>query len=194
MNSSREIHLLNGICERERIQSSEGFAQNVLTSLVVGGQLPCYNKPRSPSALGRKLLRSMWQASFGANLPENVFEFTREFCLPSQREEDPDRWPDLAASTSLRLILFELKTISGSMRESQIGEQIELARHNYPDKHVDMIYLTAEPVEDAPALDDRSSYANLLWVQVAASIHEIWTGMAGPEGDLARQLELVPEI
>lgn len=172
----------NPIIERERIKSSEGFAQYILATLIMGGRPPGYNKPVGPSSEGRKLLKALWKRSFGGELTDNISTFVWEYSLPSLSEEDPNRWPDLAAISESRLIIFELKTLSGSIREGQVDEQIKLARHNFPEKFVNMIYITADPVEGAPSLDEHSGYSNILWTDVAECLENVWSNAGSESG------------
>ncbi len=181
------MSFVNVIDERERIQGSEGYAQYILASLIMGCPPPGYNKGRTPSESGQQLIERIWNRCFGGDLNETVENFFWEFCLNSIKPDDPDRWPDLAAITPSRVILFELKTLSGSIREGQVDEQIQLGKYNHPESLVDMIYITADPVEGSPDLPSGCSYSNVTWSGVAEDIAAIWNQQRGPESDVARQ-------
>ncbi len=165
--------LPNPLIERERRKEREGFVQYLLACLILGGKPPGWNKASRPSEQGLDFLRKLDERCFGS-CRSGFPEFYWEFELPSRKEVEPNRWPDLAAKYENRLVLFELKTEPGSVREGQVDEQIDLALFNYPDFAVDMIYLTRDAVVSAPEPRDRSRYANIRWCDVAPMIQTGW--------------------
>jgi hypothetical protein len=160
--------LPNPIIERERKKHTrEGFAQYLLASLILGEGPKKWNTPYQMWPCGRKIAADLCAKAFDDPAGAGDGRFYWEFRLEAPGSPG-GRWPDLAIRTEDRLILFELKTEAGSIREGQVDEYLELARAQFPDLHVDMLYLTRDPVADAPFLPDRARYGNLTWADVAA--------------------------
>jgi hypothetical protein len=160
--------LPNPIIERERKKHTrEGFSQYLLPSLILGEGPKKWNTPYRMWPYGLKVVADLCTKAFDGAAGPGDGRFYWEFRLEAPASP-AGRWPDLATQTEDRLILFELKTEAGSIREGQVDEYLELARAQFPDLHVDTLYLTRDPVADAPVLPDRARYGNLTWAEVAA--------------------------
>lgn len=170
----------NPIVERERRQGREGYVQYILASLIMGDKPPSWNKPVKPCDAGVRFLKKLDLHCFGGSDWSEPPDFYWEFRLKARTEGQENRWPDFAAVWPERIILFELKTEAGSIREGQVDEQIELGLYNYPNHKIDMIYITSDSIEGAPELTDRSSYANITWEEVAPFLTEVWN-QPGPD-------------
>lgn len=167
------MDLPNPLIERERRKEREGFAQYLLACLILGGKPRGWNKPSQPSEKGLAFLQDLDQRCFGA-CSSSLPEFYWEFELQSRIDSEPNRWPDLAAKYKNRLVIFELKTEPGSVREGQVDEQIDLALFNFPDLAVDMVYLTRDSVSSDPEPRARARYANIQWCHIAPLIKKRW--------------------
>ncbi|MEV7968894.1 hypothetical protein AB0O34_23330 [Sphaerisporangium sp. NPDC088356] len=157
----------------------EWFAQLMLTSLLIGDRPKRINTAYELCPQGRLLLYLLDpQARGGAPRPAVYWEFKLEALHPGQE----NRWPDLALHWPDRLLLVELKTEAGSVRERQVDEYIELGLHHYPDIPVDFLYITRDRVPSEPSgLPDRAHYSTTTWEHVAEAIDSAWTGADGDD-------------
>lgn len=175
----------NPVVERERRKSREEFVQYMLASLIVGGRPAGWNKPMRPSERGMDLLMRL-DATFLDTLWDEPPLFFWEFRLAARPEDPSAGWPDLAAVSSHRVLLFELKTEAGSIREGQVDWYLDLALHHYPDRDVDLLYLTRDAVASAPsALPSRARFRNALWTSVTGLIPHVWAQADDPQGCVA---------
>jgi hypothetical protein len=172
--------------EQERLANAgrEYFAQFMLASLAIGERPPGWNKPASVSPTGWELLRRLDPWELATSPPE----FYWEFRLPPRHGQERSGWPDLAAVWPDRLLLIELKTEPGSVREGQVDWYFQLALTGWPGLRVDLLYVTRDRVPDAPrGLPDRAHYATTTWDSVRDRISQAYgrhrSGLAGyPDG------------
>ena len=158
----------NLLMEFEKFRHTrEGFVQIILASQLIGERPVKWNTPYPLGQFGSDLLKAIYATRFQLDLSLAEAQVFWEFKLPLQRNEG-NRWPDLAVQTRERLILFELKTEDGSIREGQVDEYLMLGRERYPDIDVDMIYITTNRIDGEPPPDLRSHYCNMTWTAVAA--------------------------
>ena len=175
--------LPNPVSEREYRTGLEGWAQYMLASLLLGERPAGQNRAGAPSPRGARLLELIDAAAFGSS-PSTTPDIYWEFKLQAGDRYEENKWPDLAARWPDRLLMLELKTGSGSVRDGQVDEYLDLALHNYPLLRVDLIFLTKDPIEGhPPGLPARARYANLTWEVVANSIDDAWN-------DCSQQWEL----
>lgn len=154
----------------------EWRVQKMLASLVLGDLPATYNTPRTPSDAGARLLRRLDAEAFGASRDDTP-RFVFEFKLLAVEPNAENGWPDLAALWPDRVLLFELKTEPGSVRDGQVDDYLRLALHHYPERSVDLLYLTRDAVYAGPDwLPSRARYANLDWNRVADLLEELWDG------------------
>jgi hypothetical protein len=164
--------------------SREGFAQIILALQLVGNRPIKWNTPYPLGEFGRNLLQAIYTREFQMDLPLAEAQVYWEFKLSKQTDEGTC-WPDLAVRTEQRIILFELKTEAGSIREGQVDEQLALGRHHFPALEVDMIYITTDPIDGAPLVDPRSRYLNLTWSAIADIERSVSVGVAEEQAILA---------
>src|SRR5262245_15589117 len=123
----------NLLIEFEKFQHTrEGFVQMILASQLIGERPMKWNTPYPLGPFGQDLLRAIYATQFQVDLSLVEAQVYWEFKLTLQMAEGT-RWPDLAIRTQQRIILFELKTEDGSIREGQVDEHLLLGRHHFPD-------------------------------------------------------------
>jgi hypothetical protein len=166
----------------------EWFAQYLLASLLLGQPPRRLNTANRPVDRGHQLLRRLDPWSDPAAPAPDVFWEFRLDALDAGKE---NRWPDLAARWPNRLLLLELKTEPGSVRERQVDEYLALGLHNFPDLRVDLLYLTRDRVPSAPhGLPDWARYATMTWNVVADAIDAAWADAPGGDGERAQRFAI----
>lgn len=145
----------------------EGFVEIILASQLMDQRPSEWNKPYPLGAFGRDLLQAIYTSQFQLDLALEDAQVYWEFKLGPEIVEG-SRWPDLAVRTAQRLILFELKTEDGSIREGQVDEYLVLGRDAFPNIDVDMIYITTNPTAGQPPANPQSLYCNLTWATIAS--------------------------
>lgn len=176
--------LPNPILEREARTGQEGFVHYLFTCLLIGGRPPGGNRGQKPSGLGERLLTAIDEECFGSGslrCPEVIWEMQLDRRIP----EEGLRYPDIGVVTDARLLLFELKTQPGSVREGQVEEYLERGLHHFPSRQVDLVYLTRDRIAGSPPLTPRSRYANITWGQIAPVIETVWPDIVDEESALA---------
>ncbi|MFC4529344.1 hypothetical protein [Sphaerisporangium dianthi] len=150
----------------------EWFAQLMLASLLIGDRPARMNTPYAICPQGRVLLDLLDpNHRAGGSQPTVYWEFKLDALRPGQQ----NRWPDLALRWPDRVLLVELKTETGSVRERQVDEYLQLGLHHYPDAFVDLLYITRDRVPSSPSgLPERAQYATTTWAQVADAIRSSW--------------------
>ena len=76
-------------------------------------------------------------------------DFYWEFRLAARHDGEDNGWPDLAAVWPDRVLLFELKTEPGSVRDGPGHRYLDLALHHFRTSRVDLLYLTRDRVPTA---------------------------------------------
>lgn len=152
----------------------EEYCQRMLTSLILAGPYPKWNSRNTASERGKAFLGQLYANSYGIELCDE-FEFVDEFNLPAVDTDAKDGAPDYAVITPDRLWIIELKTEAKSHRKDQMPYYEYLARHHYPDKSLDMLYLTSEMKRQDPASYLQSRYTHLYWSEIVDLIDEIWS-------------------
>jgi hypothetical protein len=166
----------------------EWFAQYLLASMLLGQPPRRLNTAYRPVDRGHQLLRRLdpWSDRV-APTPDVFWEFRLDALLPGKE----NRWPDLAARWPSRLLLLELKTEPGSVRERQVDEYLALGLYNFPDLRVDLLYLTRDRVPSAPdGLPDRARYATTTWDVVADAIEAVWADAPDGDGERAQRFAI----
>ncbi|WP_248965291.1 hypothetical protein [Sphaerisporangium perillae] len=163
----------------------EWFADVMLTSLLLGHRPRRFNTPYKLSPRGRHLLSLLDPAADDIDGDPGVYW---EFKLNALQPGQENRWPDLAFHWPDRLLIVELKTEAGSVRERQVDEYIQLGLHHYPDIRVDFLYITRDRVPRPPSdLPERTNYSTTTWEHVAQAIHTAWGSLDGDGGLHASQ-------
>jgi hypothetical protein len=172
--------------ERQRLAKAgrEYYAQFMLACLVLGDRPPGWNVAAQPSDQGMRLLERIDPFPVGAmGRPD----FYWEFRLAARHDGEDNGWPDLAAVWPERVLLFELKTEPGSVREGQVDRYLDLALHHFPSARVDLLYITRDRVPSVPpGLPARARYATTTWDLIADHIEATWADPPGPDGGAAQ--------
>ena len=176
--------LPNPIIEREARTGQEGFVHYLFTCLLLGDRPPGGNRGHGLSERGECLLSAIDECCFGtASIAEA--QVIWEMQLDRRHVEEGLRYPDIGVLTPDRLLLFELKTQPGSVREGQVEEYLERGLHQFPDHQVDLVYLTRDRIAGSPPLTDRSRYSNVTWAYVADLVEHAWPEIVDQESALA---------
>lgn len=156
----------------------EEFLQRLVTSLIVGGDPPPWNTPRTPSEHGRRFLQLLDDlAHDNGPAQTSVAEpelFVDEYLLPRLEEAAANGWPDWAVLWPNRVWVIELKTEAGSHREDQLPYYLLLAAAAHAGSKVDLTYITGPLSKPAPALASGQRYSHLTWDQVLPLIDAVW--------------------
>ena len=152
----------------------EEYCQRMLTSLILAGPYPKWNSRNQVSVRGKAFLQALYTRAYGTEL-DTRFEFVDEFNLPSVDEDTKDGAPDYAVISPDRLWVIELKTEAKSHRKGQMPYYERLAKHHYPDKYLDMLYLTSDMQRQDPTCYSKSTYAHLYWSEILDFIAETWS-------------------
>ena len=172
--------------EQQRLAKAgrEYYVQFMLACLVLGDRPPGWNIAARPSDRGMRLLECMDPFAEGAG---GQPDFYWEFRLAARHDGEDNGWPDLAAVWPDRVLLFELKTEPGSVRDGQVDRYLDLALHHFPTSRVDLLYLTRDRVPTAPPdLPPRARYATATWDRVADHLEATWADAPDPDGAAAR--------
>lgn len=162
----------------------EEFLQRVVTTLIVGGDPPSWNTPRTPSVQGRQFLALLDDLAHGtgaqntARVPES---FVDEYLLPKLDDSAANGWPDWAVLWPNRAWIIELKTEAGSHRDDQLPYYLRLSAAAHPDCQIDLTYITGPLSKPDPALARGQRYSHLTWDQVLPLIEATWGADKRPE-------------
>jgi hypothetical protein len=144
----------------------EEYLQRLLTTLILDGDAPPWNTPRSPGAAGRRFLELLDEAAHGRHLRDGSWispeVFIDEYLLPKLEDEAANGWPDWAVLSADRVWIIELKTETGSHRADQLPYYLRLAAAAHPDCNLDLTYITGPLTKPAPALLEASDTATSL--------------------------------
>jgi hypothetical protein len=168
--------------EQQRLAKAgrEYYAQFMLACLVLGDRPPGWNLAARPSDRGMGLLERI--DPFVDRSGERP-DFYWEFRLAARHDGEDNGWPDLAAVWPDRVLLFELKTEPGSVREGQVDRYLDLALHHFPASRVDLLYITRDRVPTAPpGLPARARHTTTTWDLVADHIEATWADAHDPDG------------
>ena len=158
----------------------EEFCQRLLTMLILDDAYPRWNTRSAPSPAGTRFLRELDALSFGAAGADPEV-FVDEFDMPRRHESERGCAPDYAVLWDDRLWMVELKTEKASHRPAQIPGYFELAQHYYPDRRIDLTYLTPAMPLSPPPLRERSRFSHVTWEQVAELIRQVWADGDEPQ-------------
>lgn len=163
----------------------EEYLQRLLTTLILDGDAPPWNTPRSPGTSGRRFLELLDEAVHGPQVrggssmsPE---VFIDEYLLPKLEEEAANGWPDWAVLSDERVWVIELKTEAGSHRSDQLPYYLRLAAAAHPDCNLDLTYITGPLTKPAPELLEGQRYSHLTWQEVLPLVDTAWGGDHRPE-------------
>jgi hypothetical protein len=155
----------------------EEYLQRLVTTLIVGGDQPPWNTPRSPSQQGRHFLGLLDDVAHsngpGPAAAEPV-AFVDEYLLPKLEETARNGWPDWAVLWSDRIWVIELKTEAASHRSDQLPYYLLLATAAHPRCSLDLTYITGPLAKPPPALLSGQRYSHLTWEWVLPLIEEAW--------------------
>jgi hypothetical protein len=154
--------------------SSEEYLQCLLTMLIIGGPYPTWNTRSVPSPEGRRFLQLLDALSFDSASEARGAVFIDEFDLPKRPKDAAGRAPDWCVLTGTRLWMIELKTLAGSHDPGQLPAFLELAKHHYPNRFIDLTYITPPLTKPAPELGGRMRYRHLTWKQVRPLLIRVW--------------------
>ena len=153
---------------------SEEYLQCLLTMLIIGGPYPRWNTRSVLSPEGRRFLQLLDTLSFHSVGEVGDAVFIDEFDLPKRPEDAAGRAPDWCVLTGTRLWMIELKTLAGSHDPEQLPAFLELAQHHYPNRPIDLTYITPPLTKPAPELGGRMRYRHLTWEQVRPLLMRVW--------------------
>lgn len=156
----------------------------MLTTLIVGGDPPPWNEPRTPSEQGVRFLQLLDAAAHGeepkmpaAPVPAAFVEYL----LPKLEESAMNGWPDWAVLWPDRAWVIELKSEAGSHREDQLPYYLRLAAAAHPSCRVDLTYITGPLNKPAPLLGEGQRYSHLQWTEVLPLVVKVWGADGRPE-------------
>lgn len=156
----------------------EEYLQRLLTTLILDGDAPPWNTPRSPGAAGRRFLELLDEAVHGLHVRDGSSlsreVFIDEYMLPKLEEEAANGWPDWAVLSDDRVWVIELKTEAGSHRADQLPYYLRLAAAAHPNCSLDLTYITGPLTKPAPALVKRQRYSHLTWQEVLPLVVSAW--------------------
>ena len=152
----------------------EEFCQRLVTTLIVGGTYPRWNSWSTPTTQGVEFLRRLDELSFGEPAPAPAEVFVDELELERRVDSEKGAAPDWAVIWPRRLWMIELKTEPGSHRANQIPYYFELGSHHFPDRTVDITYLTGPLSKPAPEVGKGRRYAHLTWDAVLPLVRGVW--------------------
>jgi hypothetical protein len=159
----------------------EEFLQRLLTTLIVGGTYPRWNRRSTPTDQGRRFLQGLDELSFGDAAPAETAVFVDELDLQPRAESEPGGAPDWAVIWPRRLWLVELKTEVASHRRHQIPYYLKLAAHHFPEHAIDVTYVTAPFSPPAPQTGQDQRYAHVTWDAVVPIVSRVWGQDLRPE-------------
>lgn len=166
----------------------EEYCQRLLTMLILNADYPRWNARSAPAPEGLAFLRALDELSFGAaDVPDSSL-FVDELDLPRRSEDEPGCAPDYGVLMPDRLWIIELKTERGSHRSGQVESYFELGRHHYPDRRIDLTYLTPGMSAVAAGAPSGSRLAQVTWEQVMPLVDGVWSGTSGPTQGLYEAL------
>jgi hypothetical protein len=102
----------------------EEYLQRLITTLILDGDPPPWDTPRSPGNAGRRFLQLLDETAHGSHDqgrradPPDVF--VDEYLLPKVEDHAANGWPDWAVLWTDRVWDIELKTEAGSHRPDQL--------------------------------------------------------------------------
>jgi hypothetical protein len=173
----------------------EEYLQRLITTLIVGGDPPPWNKPCPPSEHGGRFLRLLDDLAHGNGPGHASAEpdtFVDEYLLPKLEEHARNGWPDWAVLWPDRVWVIELKTEAASHRDDQLPYYLPLAAAAHRDSRVDLTYVTGPLSKPAPALLAGQRYSHVTWDQVLPLIEAVWGTGARPE--VAAYVEMVRTV
>jgi hypothetical protein len=163
----------------------EEYLQRLLTTLILDGDAPPWNMPRSPGAAGRRFLELLDKAAHGRHVGDGSWMspvvFVDEYLLPKLQDDAANGWPDWAVLSADRVRIIELKTEAGSHRAEQLPYYLRLAAAAHPDCSLDLTYITGPLRKPAPALIEGQRYSHLTWQDVLPLVHIAWGDHQRPE-------------
>ncbi|MDR7251908.1 hypothetical protein J2X46_000884 [Nocardioides sp. BE266] len=156
----------------------EEYLQRLLTTLILDGEAPPWNTPRSPGAAGRRFLELLDEAAHGSHATDGSSSspevFIDEYLLPKLEDEAANGWPDWAVLSDDRVWVIELKTEAGSHRADQLPYYLRLAAAAHPGCNLDLTYITGPLTKPAPALLQGQRYSHLTWQNVLPLVDSAW--------------------
>lgn len=162
----------------------EEYCQRLLTMLILGGRYPRWNTRNRPVEAGYRFLSLLDELSFGEALCTAPYDFVDELDLGKRPTDLKGSAPDWAVFTDDRVWIIELKTERGSHRDAQVPTYVATGQHYYPDRHVDLTYLTGPMPQFQPELPEGTRYAHVTWEQVLPLVDEVW-GRSVPEHQMS---------
>lgn len=152
--------MINLLLERENFKGKETFHEHVLFWLLNFKE----------NNFSKKLVSKIMNHCYGYGLKED-FVSKKEYKL------SPKDWPDLALETKDRLVLIELKVLSGSIRLEQIDRYYEKGIAKAGNKKFNLIFLS--PIKLPENICKRYNsdiFFSLTWEEVKDLIEDIDKG------------------
>jgi hypothetical protein len=143
----------NPVAEFARLVKAgrEWYVQYMLASFVLGEPPAKMNTGFPIHPRGQAVLSGLEQCAFGDRSGDGDALFFWEFRLLARATDPETGWPDLAALWHDRLLMIELKTEPGSVRDGRVDWYLDLAAHHYSDQRRDLLFVTKDPVPGQPA-------------------------------------------
>ena len=170
----------------------EEYCQRMLTSLILAAPYPKWNSRLVPSDRGQAFLRQLYESAYNDELRGSL-EFIDEINLPATDKNAKGGAPDYAVIAPDRLWIIELKTEAGSHRKAQMPYYEQLARYHYPDKSLDMLYLTSDMQRQDAGNFTESRFTHFFWSEILDLISETWANSEHAE-EQALSTALVREL
>jgi hypothetical protein len=163
----------------------EEYCQRLLTMLILDAPYPPWNTHSRVSDGGVEFLARLDALSFGDATHGGPAVFIDEFDLPKRHDNEKGSAPDWAVLTEERVWMVELKTEAASHRAAQIPGYFELARHHYPDRAIDLTYLTPPLSTAARPLAGGMRFAHVVWADVVSLVATTWSSGTAWQRDTA---------
>lgn len=163
----------------------EEYLQRLVTTLILDGDAPPWNTPRSPGGSGQRFLQLLDDIAHGtpdvgrASIPADAF--VDEYLLPKLEDDATNGWPDWAVLWPDRAWVIELKTEAASHRPDQLPYYLRLAAAAHPGCSLDLTYITGPLTKPAPPLLEGQRYSHLTWEEVVPLIRDVWGRDTRPE-------------
>jgi hypothetical protein len=158
---------------------SEGTAQRYLCALLINGSNYGYHKSWPLTERGVRFVAELYARAFDS-APTGAPQFWNELNLLAADGADKQAvdygflWPEVQ-------FLVELKTLGGSHRPGQLTEYLRRARHDSPERAIDLLYLTQPMTAATPDhTPEGCRYEHLSWPDALEVAESVWAASDDP--------------